>query len=87
MPQAFKNDDVNDFAVNLQQLADNNVTPTLSLHSLANNFPSIFLYWSENFLKVNYDKTQYLHMSKSQISDPLQMDKDILIEPVDGIIG
>lgn len=70
MLQAFKNDDVNDFAVNLLQLADDTVTQALSLHSFTNNLQPFFLYLSE-----------------SQISIPLQEDKDILIEPDDPVDG
>ena len=62
--------------VRLLQLADDTVTGALSLPSLSENFSSIFRYSEDKYSKVNYDKTQYMHLSSSSREEnPLQIDE------------
>ena len=83
MPRCFEDREQNDIDVNLLQLADDTVTPALSLNGLADNFQRIFHYSNDNFSKINYDKTQYMHMNESASGEPLQVNLDTLIEAVD----
>ena len=70
--------------VRLLQLADDTVTGALSLPSLSENFSSIFRYSEDKYSKVNYDKTQYMHLSSSSTEqNPLQIDENIQIIQVD----
>ena len=87
MPQCFEDREHNDINVNLLQLADDTVTPGLSLNGLADNFQRIFHYSNENFSKINYDKTQYMHMNESASNEPLEVNRDVLIEAVDPSVG
>ena len=83
MPQCFENHEQNDINVKLLQLADDTVTPAFTTNCLADNFQRIFQYSDENFSKINYDKTQYMHMNKAESREPLQVNQDIVIEAVD----
>ena len=56
MPQCFKEREQNAIDVNLLQLADDTLTPVLSMSGLADNPQRILHYSDKNFSKTNYKK-------------------------------
>lgn len=83
MPQSFEDHEQNIINANLLQLADDTVTPALSMDNLKNNFNRIFQYSYDKFSKINFGKTQYMHMNTSANHHHLHVDQDISIEAVD----
>ena len=91
MPGCFQNENLGEdplsHLMKLLQLADDTVTGALSLSSLSDNFGKIFDYSHKKFTKVNYDKTQFMCFSDFLSKDPLRINEDIEIAPVDPLEG
>ena len=76
------NDDFMDPA-NLCQLADDTATAAASSRTMGQKLGSLFLYSDENGQHANLGKTLYLHLSKTPITEPIEIAEDKFVDSAD----
>ena len=79
MAEDTKPKDLSERLTDIMQVADDTAILSNHLPSLISRFRSLNSS-SNNNLFANMDKTKYLHLSSNPISDPLQIEKDKMIE-------
>ena len=77
----FKNDFMD--PANLCQLADDTATAASSMISISKKLGALFLYSDENNQAANIGKTLYLHLSKTPVTDPIEILEGQFIESAD----